>query len=107
MQITILLIVQAVFIGLIFTYFWKLKEFFDYLKDKDPDTWEKLGEPGVIKNMFSPLNNASLYSFLFRGDFQNMEDKVAREKAKSLRNTVTVFGIVFLTAIVVVLFPRI
>lgn len=63
---TSLLCLIVLGVGLALMYFWYLTRFFNELRDREPQTWKKIGEPTLVNMLFRPyVNSYKFYAFFY------------------------------------------
>ena len=107
MTAILMMMIMLVMLGVVLTYFRRLSSFESYIKEHETKIWESLGKLGGIKDMFFPLAVIKIYVFLYKGKFETFNDPIAKQKAVSLKNTITLFFIVFVGLLIFTMYPSI
>jgi len=95
-------------LAVVLTYFSRLNSFETHIKNHETKTWESLGKPGgLIKDSFYPVGVIKIFIFLYKGRYEEFSDPVAKQKAISLKNTITLFLIMFIGLLVFTMLPYI
>jgi len=94
-------------LGVVLTYFSRLSAFESYIKENETELWESLGKRGGIKDMFFPLGLINIYIFIYKKQYESLNDPVAKQKAISLKNTITLFFVGFIALNIYIMHPYI
>lgn len=99
-QVFVVLFVTLGF--LILVWFWKITQFFSYLRENHPEEYQRMGEPTLVLNN-TPKNNIAFLRFVLGNKSAALGDLELKRHCKILRVIFYTCSAVFLLQLIMVL----